>query len=355
MYIEGVFYPSGSSRQQCAALTVDAEGQVRVLDSAAADMLDCIVLFDELDISQRIGNTPRHLAFANGDRFETGDNDGIDAIAKARRLHHGQHLLHWLESYMPSVLVLTLLTVLFVWGFVEFGAPLSAKLIAQLLPETTNQYLGSGTLELLDKSVFEPSELPAARREQLQARFASYIGEYPQYRIKVLFRSSDDVGANALALPDGHIIFTDAMVELAEDDDELVAVFAHEIGHLAHKHVLRRVVQDSMLTLVIVLVTGDINGASSIVIALPTLLLELAYSRDFEREADDFAFDFLQDHDLETAHFARLMQRLAASRVEQEDGVPLRESDDSEPAVSVYWSTHPVTDERIERFASPNP
>jgi Zn-dependent protease with chaperone function len=157
-----------------------------------------------------------------------------------------------------------------------------------------------------------------------------------------------------MALPDGHIIFTDAMVELAEDDDELVSVFAHEIGHLAHKHVLRRVIQDSMLTLVIVLVTGDVNSASSIVIAIPSIMLELAYSREFEREADDFAFEFMRAHDLKPIHFARLMRRLSMSRIMGDDDEEQPQAKDAEVVESDYWSTHPATEERVQRFESPN-
>ncbi len=79
-----------------------------------------------------------------------------------------------------------------------------------------------------------------------------------------------------MALPDGHIIFTDAMVNLANQNEELIAIFGHEVGHLAHQHMLRRVIQDSMFTLVLVLVTGD--ASSALVSAIPAVLLELAYS-----------------------------------------------------------------------------
>ncbi|MEB3735127.1 M48 family metalloprotease [Halopseudomonas pachastrellae] len=55
-------------------------------------------------------------------------------------------------------------------------------------------------------------------------------GQYPERTLKVHFRSAPALGANAFALPGGHLVFTDAMVELAQHDDELVAVLAHEAG-----------------------------------------------------------------------------------------------------------------------------
>lgn len=48
------------------------------------------------------------------------------------------------------------------------------------------------------------------------------------------------IGANAFALPDGTLVVTDELVELAGDnDDEVLAVLAHELGHIHERHGLR--------------------------------------------------------------------------------------------------------------------
>ena len=69
-------------------------------------------------------------------------------------------------------------------------------------------------------------------QERLSERFSTVIIDHPDYPLKVLFREGGRIGANALALPAGTIIFTDEMVRLSEDDTELVTVLAHEIGHI---------------------------------------------------------------------------------------------------------------------------
>ncbi len=355
MQLAGVFYPAGSSQRQQAVLSVGSDGRVRIKHAQTQESLLEAQSFSDINISARVGNTPRHLEFETGSRFESEDNDAIDELMRQWQRGGGYRLAHRLESHLPVVLVFTLFTVFFVWGFVKFGLPASADLIADMLPDETSQYIGSGTLELLDESLFEPSELPVARQQQLQQLFTLYTNRYAQYGAKVRFRKSDGIGANALALPDGHIVFTDDMVKLAEDDYELVAILGHEIGHLVHKHMLRKIIQSSALTLALVLVTGDVNSASSVVVAVPTLLLELSYSRDFEREADDFGYQFLVDNDIPTWHFARIMRRLDPSHDHSHSREHRKPSDSSKPyeepaGIPNYLSTHPATLERIERF-----
>lgn len=351
--IEGFFYCANSSQQQAATLIVSDEGQVSVIIAEQVPESHEIILFRDLNISSRLGNTPRYLEFINGDRFETGDNDQIDALQKQHEQARGYRLLHVLESRFSIVLLATVVTVLFVAVFVKYGVPATASSIAQLLPESTSQYLGQGTLNILDEAVFDESELPAARQQKLIELFDGYSQSYPRYPVKVLFRKSDKIGANAMALPDGHIIFTDAMVELAQRDEELVAIFGHEVGHVVHRHLLRRVIQDSILTMLLVLITGDVSSASSVVIAVPGLLLELSYSRDFEREADDFAYQFLIDHQLAPKHFASIMQRLESSHSDQgsdSDREQKSHRQGDEDYDTSYLSSHPATQERIQRF-----
>ncbi len=53
-----------------------------------------------------------------------------------------------------------------------------------------------------------------------------------------------------------------------------------------------------MLTLLLVPVTADVSSASSLVSAILTVLLEPVYSREFEWEANDFAYEDLLSSNL---------------------------------------------------------
>lgn len=91
---------------------------------------------------------------------------------------------------------------------------------------------------------------------------------------------------NALALPAGTVVITDALLGLAATPDAFAGVLAHEIGHVDRRHGLRKLIHDGGLMIALSFFTGD---AASIVAAGGRALAGAAYSRDAEREADDFA------------------------------------------------------------------
>ncbi len=337
----GDYYPPGQSRRVAARMAID-DHQRAVFTATDDGEVLAIEDFTSLGISPRLGDTPRLIELQDGARFETRANDAIDAWLRQFQRHRGHRLLHRMERHLPLVLVFTVVVVLFVAASTLYGIPALSREIAFRLSPETNQMLGKGTLELLDKSTFGESELPPERQQQLLALFRDYTDRYPQWHITPLLRKGNDIGPNALALPGGEIVFTDELVELAEDDRELLAILGHEIGHLEQRHLMRRVLQSSMLTVVVVAVTGDVSTVSSMVYGIPTLLMELKYSREFETEADDFALGFMQRNRLDPILFARIMRRL-------EESISGEEAEDGDSS-GAFLSTHPPTEERIRRF-----
>jgi Zn-dependent protease with chaperone function len=80
-------------------------------------------------------------------------------------------------------------------------------------------------------------------------------------------------------------MMTDQPVERARHDEELIAILAHEIGQIAGRHALRRTLQASALSLLALLVFGDVAPVPALAASIPLILTEMGYSRDFEREA----------------------------------------------------------------------
>lgn len=326
MQVAGHFQGGSSSRRVAATLRCE-RGQVRVV-AEGGDLL-AVAERDEFEVSSRLGNTPRFIRFKGGEAFETADNDGVDRLLPAA----GAGLLHHLESRLRYVLLGVLVTVAFVWVSVQWGVPMAARAIAASLPQSVHAHADSLVLELIDRQMMAPSRLDATEQQRLQALFAplaAELGEDPP--IRVLFRlASDEIGANALALPGGTIVFTDQLVGLARSDEELIGVLAHEIGHVAHRHAMRRSIQASMMGVLAAVVVGDVSAVSSAVTALPLILTELGYSRGFEREADDHAVDMMRRHGVDPRHLANMLQRL----------------DPAQGGVGSYLSTHPPTPERV--------
>lgn len=341
--VEGSYYAHGSSKRQYARMEVSDSGQVSICVGGSDVMSSAInkQLTSQI-ISPRLGHTPRKIQFISGDQFETTDNDTIDQLLSATNHGKAYRLIHLLESHFPFVVLVVILVLIFFWGSVKFGVPMAARVTAEILPESVSRQLGKGTLDILDKSVFEPSSLTLKRQNQLKNAFDAYLSDFSKQEISVIFRKGGAVGANAMALPDGKIVFTDELIELSQNDYQLIAILGHEVGHLVHHHMLRRVVQDSVLAALLVLITGDMTSASSMVIAAPVLLLELSYSREFENEADNFAYNFLDLNDIDTNYFAQIMELLS----DREDRTNVSEPE----GVSSFLSTHPATQKRIHRF-----
>ena len=338
--IHGQCFSGESSAATPATLRVDAQGQVSC--DAWPDRPPLALA--EVRVSERIGNIPRILRFPDGAQFDTTDNDGVDAALARFGRARGSRLIHWLESRWLSVTLAVVVMVAGSFAFVRWGIPYFAKEAAFSVSAETAASLDQGALEVLDKSLFEPSELDAATQDRLRARFAAMAAEQETgFRYELHFRKSERVGPNAFALASGAIVMTDELVKLAQHDDEIVSVLAHEIGHVVHRHSLRRVFQSSSVALIGTLLTGDISGQAAIVVALPTILVELNYSQAFEREADAYSLRWMQGHRLDPVHFKHIMLRM-----EKEHGGG--EGDET----SSFFSTHPATRERVKLFETLN-
>ncbi len=135
----------------------------------------------------------------------------------------------------------------------------------------------------------------------------------------VEFRASPIIGANAFALPGGIVIVTDQLMQLAEHDDEILAVLAHEIGHVKHRHVLRGLPQDSATALIIAGVTGDVSSITPLAAAAPTFLMRAPHSREHEAEADRHALQLMQQMGMAPHHFPAILNRMASRGGEESD------------------------------------
>ena len=275
--------------------------------------------------SLRIANTPRWLYLPGGGACVTSDNEAVDRITVQRR--YEQVLQRW-ES-RPAYAALAVL-----WLGMDRGVPAVAGVIAERIPVEAEAMLGRESLAGFERFGMQPSALPADRQAALRERFdemAKSYGQTPPYRLE--FRSSR-LGPNAFALPSGIILMTDELVDLAKDDREVLAVLAHELGHVRHRHVMRRLLEGSITGLVLAGVTGDVASATSIAAAAPGVLLQLKYSRDNEGEADAYAVDMMRANGMDPRYLGVLLSRLEASMPKRARGIP------------TFLSTHPATEER---------
>lgn len=106
------------------------------------------------------------------------------------------------------------------------------------------------------------------------------------------------------------MVITDQLAVLSNNDQELDGVFAHEMSHVNHAHGLQSVYQASLVPAAVALITGDASQAGHIAAILPGVLLQSAYSRGFEQQADDDANRELRAHGEDPGRLADLLERL---------------------------------------------
>lgn len=287
----------------------------------------------DLEISERVGNIARRIVFPGGGVFETTENDAIDEELEQNQVKARAGWVHKLESRWQLVLGSLVAVVVLSVAFVQWGVPALANQVARVLPAEVDRSIGVGTLETFDRLMFDASELPTERRAVLSKRFADMTGSLDdghEYRLE--FRKSEAVGPNAFALPSGIVVVTDELVELSKSDDEVVAVLAHEIGHVRGRHALRQMLQAAGISALAVALLGDLSSVSGILSAAPALLTA-KHSRDFEREADEFAKQWLREHDIAESNFDAILCRMSSEHGKSNESVD-------------FFSSHPPTSER---------
>lgn len=346
--IEGTWCNGRTSEQNAVVLHVYDNGAIQIQQADTQAIIYRHPSFNA-QVSDRLADTPRYLTFPDGSILETDDNMAIDQLLKKSGKRHWSGWVHLLESKLRYFLLAFVIVLLAGTGMVTYGFPAAAKAIAAHLPEVIFESADNQTLKVLDNMFFKPSELSPDTESRVRTHLQRVLENHPSHALKLLFRKGGKLGPNAFALPGGTILFTDELIQIAQHDDELTAILVHEIGHVVHQHAMRRMVQDSMLSFAILSITGDATGVSELFLGLPVTLTELAYSRKFEREADQYALKYLQSQGIAPSLFADILLRIDHQEKEKNVGEGQKKQTERESWGS-YLSTHPPTAERIEAF-----
>ncbi len=318
------------------------------------------VKLNDIRFSERLGSIPRTLTLPDGAMFETSDNDRIDQwLAQSGKRASWKHRLER-NSTIIGISVVVIALVVFV--SVRWGIPAFSDYIAERLPPEVDAAIATGALDALDDAVFEPTQLAEAEQETIREQFQRLLPPEHRTNFQIAFRGGGWIGANAFALPDGTVVVTDEMVALSRHPDELGSVLLHEIGHVVHRHSLRQVIRHSWLAMLSLLIIGDVSSAGTLVLALPSVLVQSAYSREFETEADDYALGKMHDIGLDSFHFADLMERIERCALRDKEALPECLDQAPKPGDAPkssaggwlkYLSTHPTNSDRNARFRTP--
>ena len=154
-----------------------------------------------------------------------------------------------------------------------------------------------------------------------------------------------DNTVNAFAMFGGFVGVNTGTVLTAQSESELAGVIAHEIAHVTQNHLARQIAKEkqntipSMIAIAVGLLAARSNSsvaAASIASAQAGVIqAQLAYTRDFEREADRLGYQSVDKAGFDVHGMGDFFERLQKSGRLYENNAP------------VYLRSHPLTVERI--------
>ena len=170
--------------------------------------------------------------------------------------------------------------------------------------------------------------------QEVGARLAAVSGNEFEYSFKVV----EGKEVNAFALPGGHVYVFTGIRKVAQTDDELAAILAHEITHAEAHHYAKQYGKSSkrgLLLNVLSLAVGMPYGAQQ-ALGLLDLAMTQKYSRTQETEADLVGMKRMVRAGFNPSGMVTLLERLG-------------KEDRGGGTLDNWFGDHPDADRRIGR------
>ena len=335
--VRGIYFDGRTWDRRDVLVRFARNGDIRI----DGDDIDLALRLEDVHISERLADTPRYLYLPEGDACELLDNSAVDSWLGVLNAQRGSRFLHRLDTSTWATVAAIAIIGAVTASFMLWGAPALAERAIQALPTSVDETIGEDSLGVLDKVAFSVSTIAETRQVAIRTAFDEMVSDMkPPMGGQLVFRSSDLFGANAFALAGNTVVITDELIGLAEHDEEIIAVLAHEMGHVQHRHVMKHVARSAVVAVLWAALLGDISAVTGVAASMPAVLDSLRHSRAFEREADRVALDYLNSAGVAPSRLGDLLVRLAAQCPECEEIPP-------------YLSTHPSVAERVESLSPP--
>lgn len=159
------------------------------------------------------------------------------------------------------------------------------------------------------------------------------------------FAVLDSTVQNAFAVPGGVIFISRTLVGILEDEAELAAVLAHEVGHVSEKHALKSTQRAQLLQGVGTITAASIKGDkgksfASAIGDMQAVLFDKGLDKDMEFEADAAAMETMYRTGYDPSAMIRVLEKLRKLEASSKD------------RKGSWFSTHPPLTDRIERLES---
>lgn len=327
-----IFFDGKEARARTVSVSIRPEG----LEIVGGEMFGANGLFppDQLRLLEKHGHGFFQLELTSlpGSMLEIRDPDALRWLGTLKI--EGAHRLSGMSLPAKAGLLLAVLS--FVAVFMYFiGLDLAVEGAVSVIPSKIDRILGDAAAGALYEKASVPEDSLARQALERSATAVMAMTGNPADSIRIWVVADTSV-KNAFAFPGGTILVYTGMLRLLEDQEEWLALLAHEAGHVHLRHGMRGIVRGSIVGIGFSLLFGDLSGISAVVMDNAGTLLNLKYGRGDESAADTFARDRLSAAGYPPGGLARLFRKLLELQ--------------KQPAWAAFLSTHPATEERIHRL-----
>ena len=219
-------------------------------------------------------------------------------------------------------------------------AVFSCSQLTEVIPLTVDKKLGETVTEqvrsspdfkILDSLKYAPvyNYLEEVRDNILASDDIKYKEEF-SYKVTII---NDANTLNAFVTPGGQIYVYTGLIKFLDQESELAGVLAHEIAHAENRHSVKQMAKQVGTSFLISLV---LDGDYSQLLNMGAKMLFLKFSRRDEKEADEYAVQYLNDTEYDPRGVAGFFQKM----IKEEKDV----------RIPAFLSTHPASQDRIENI-----
>ena len=260
-------------------------------------------------------------------RIKCGINSGLSCLRKqASRV-----LMVWIPAFAG-------MTFIFISGCTTINPATGRK---EMIWISTPQEISMGESihkELSQQFEFSYDSQVLARVQSIGAKLAT-VSDRQDFQYKFFVIEKDEL--NAFTVPSGRIYFYKGLLDKLVTDDEVAFVLAHEIGHSAARHTVKKFQASLGYGLLMNLILSQVGeGAQSVAGEASGAVMNVvfsAYGRKDEYQADSLGvkYMYLAGYDLQGA-----VKALAALEVEEKKGA-------GAAGMPLILRTHPFVADRI--------
>jgi Zn-dependent protease with chaperone function len=192
--------------------------------------------------------------------------------------------------------------------------PMLANQLAMMIPVEREVALGRVSLKQIesllgygnDESLICNEQKGQLALDKMTARLgARFDSPYP-LDIKVFNHEM----LNAFAVPGGHIVLFDGLIQASDSPEEVAGILGHEMGHVINRDPTRLTLRSAGSVGILGMVFGDFaGGAAALIIA--ERLIAADYSQEAEANADTFSHKLMADAKLPSEPMADFFKKLS--------------------------------------------